>query len=62
MSGSFISTEQLAEKLCVKPNTIRTNLCLKGHVYGLKPTKLPNGRLLWSADAVHALLNSEVPA
>lgn len=62
MTNSFISTEQFAEKLHIKPNTVRTKLCKDGHVFGLKPTKLPNGRLLWSVEAVEALLNGEVSA
>lgn len=59
---STLTTEQLADKLHIKPNTVRTNLCKHGHVYGLKPIKLPNGRLLFCADAVNALLNGEVSA
>lgn len=57
-----LTTEQLAEQLHIKPNTVRTKLCKDGHVFGIKPTKLPNGRLLWSADAVNALLNTEASA
>ena len=51
------STEVLAEHLSIKPQTIRAALCRDGHYPGLRPIKLPNRRLLWSADAVNALLS-----
>lgn len=51
------STEVLAEHLKIKPQTIRAALCRNGHYLGLRPIKLPNRRLLWSADALSALLN-----
>jgi hypothetical protein len=50
------STEELAELLLVKPQTIRAALCREGSYYGLMPVKLPNRRLIWSADAVNAML------
>jgi|GEM_PF-6996400 len=40
-------TSELARRFGVKPDTIRRNLCVKGHFMGLKPLKLPNQRLLW---------------
>lgn len=58
-STQTLTTDQLSEKLHIKANTVRTKLCKDGHVFGMKPTKLPNGRLLWSADAVNTLLNGE---
>lgn len=42
-----IPTETLADRFFVKPDTVRRSLCVKGHFLGLKPVKLPNGRLLW---------------
>lgn len=51
-----LTTEQFAEALHGKPSTIRTRLCKTGSFYGIKPIKLPSGRLLWPSDAVHALL------
>jgi hypothetical protein len=54
-----ISTEQFAEAIHGKPSTIRTRLCKNGSFYGIKPIKLPSGRLLWPADAVQALINGE---
>ena len=51
-----LSTEQFAELLHGKPNTIRSRLCKTGSYWGIKPVKLPSGRLLWPADAVQAFL------
>ncbi|PHQ74965.1 MAG: hypothetical protein COB82_03005 [Marinobacter sp.] len=52
----MITTEQLAEKFHVKPNTIRTSLCRKGHWCGLRPVRLPNRFLAWPDDAVERLV------
>ena len=57
---SNLSTEELAAALCIQPQTIRRSLCVQGHYLGLRPTKLPNRRLLWPADAVARLLAGEV--
>lgn len=50
-----ISTEELAALLRLKPQSLRAALCRDGHYFGLRPRKLPNGRLLWPADAVERL-------
>lgn len=49
------STEELAGLLRLKPQSLRAALCRDGHYFGLHPRKLPNGRLLWPADAVERL-------
>lgn len=49
------STEELAAALRLKPQSIRASLCRYGHYMGLIPYKLPNGRLLWPADAMERL-------
>jgi len=49
-------TEQLASSIGVKASSIRTRLCKTGSYFGLKPQKLPNGRLLWPSDSVEQLL------
>jgi len=41
------TTRKLAAIYGVEVDTIRRNLCTKGHFLGLKPIKLPNTRLLW---------------
>lgn len=53
----MLTTEQLAEKLHVKPNTIRSALCRTGSYMGIRPTKLPNRFLAWPDDAVERLVD-----
>lgn len=55
MNQPALTTEALARVVGIKPQSIRVALCNKGHYYGLRPTKLPNGRLLWPADALERL-------
>ena len=52
-----LSTEELAAKFRVAIQTPRASLCRKGHYLGLRPVKLPNGKLLWDASEVARLLN-----
>ena len=56
----YVSTQRLAEMLCVRPQTIRAGLCYnKGkHYMGLQPIRLPNHRLLWPADAVERIVRA----
>ncbi len=54
-----LTTNQLAPALGVKPSTVIRSLCVTGHYLGLRPRKLPNGRLLWSAEDLDQLLNEE---
>ena len=42
-----LSTEQLADLFKVKTTSIRVRLCREGSYYGLRPLKLPNGKLSW---------------
>ena len=51
-----ITTKQLAELFGCQPNTIRRGLCVNGHYLGLRPTKLPNHRLLWTEASALQLL------
>ena len=52
----MLTTEQFAEELHVKPNTIRSALCRTGSYLGIRPIKLPNRFLAWPDDAVERLL------
>jgi len=54
-----ISTIEFAKYLGVQPSTIRRAHCLQGHYCGIKPIKLPNRILLWSADEITRLLSGE---
>lgn len=57
-----ISTNRLAATLNVKPQTPRAALCRVGHYLGMRPVKLPNGRLLWDEDEAERLASGEVTA
>ncbi|MCB1918321.1 MAG: DNA-binding protein [Rhodocyclaceae bacterium] len=35
--------------------TLRRSLCCDGHFHGIRPFKLPGGRLLWPADEIDDL-------
>lgn len=59
LNQKTLTTEQFALLAHNNPNTIRTRLCKTGSYYGVKPVKLPSGRLLWPAEQVQALLAGE---
>lgn len=42
-----LNTKELADLTRVESQTIRRSYCVNGHYMGLRPWKLPNGRLLW---------------
>jgi hypothetical protein len=50
-----LTTDELADQLRIKPQTLRAALCNAGAYFGLRPAKAPNGRLLWPADSVERL-------
>lgn len=54
-----IQTATLAQRIGYKSASIRTAVWRNGHFNGIKPVKLPNGRLLWPVDAVERLTASE---
>ena len=60
--NTSITTEALAVRFFVKPNSIRSAYCRDGHYFGLRPTKLPNGRLLWPADALEQIAEKQAGA
>ena len=51
-----ITTENFANSIGCKPSSIRVRLCETGSYFGVKPHKLPSGRLLWPTDAVQQLI------
>lgn len=59
MQNNFYSTAEVADRLKVKPESVRHALCLKGHYMGLRPHKLPNGRWIWAGEEVDGLLPAE---
>lgn len=56
---NFLTTATLAERLGVSPNTVRRGLCVKGEYMGLRPVKLPNGRLLWPEKPLDEILGGK---
>ena len=44
---TYGTTKQFAKKENVKPESIRSRLCLTGSYFGVVPNKRPNGRLEW---------------
>ena len=42
-----VPTEEIAAFNHSKPPSIREHLSRRGHYYGLRPRRLPNGRLTW---------------
>lgn len=54
-----INTRELAMALNRRPQTIRKNLCVKGHTWGLRPCRLSrSGPLLWPVNEVIKLLQA----
>jgi hypothetical protein len=53
------TTETLARRLGLLPQSLRAAICRNGSYYGIKPIKLPNGRLLWPADAFERLTSGK---
>ena len=52
----WISTHELAKLAITTPGTIRVRLCNTGSYFGIRPKKLPNGRLLWPSNSLSLLL------
>lgn len=51
-----LSTATVARRLDLSPRAMRVRLCRTGSYYGVRPRKLPSGRLLWPPDTVDRLL------
>lgn len=58
---NFLSTNEIAEKLKVKPDSVRHGLCADGHYLGIRPIKLSNRRLMWPATEAERVLNRTEP-
>lgn len=54
-----LTTEALAARIGIKPQTLRAALCRQGHYFGIRPTKGLNRLLYWPADAVERLTASD---
>jgi|GEM_PF-580630 len=47
-----LSTAELARQSLATAGSIRVRYCKTGSYFGIRPLKLPNGRLLWPSDAL----------
>lgn len=56
----YVPTIDFAYILGVKSTTIHQNLCLKGHYMGIRPIKLPNGRLMWSKEEIQHIMENNI--
>jgi hypothetical protein len=54
-----LTTNQFAAALAVQPGTVRVRFCRTGSYFGVKPIKLPNGRLAWPSDGPARLYDAE---
>ena len=50
------STATAAAALGIRPASLSTSLWRHGHYCGVRPAKMPNGRLLWPGPEIDALV------
>lgn len=55
-SRPFLTTEELATLMCVRPQSIRKRYMETGSYHGVRPKKLPNRFLAWPNNAVQQLM------
>lgn len=53
--SQYLNTNEFACGLLLRPQSIRKRFNQTGSYFGLKPVKLPNGRLYWPSDAIAQL-------
>lgn len=51
----FLSTDEFAAVMAVDPRSIRKRYSSEGSYHGVRPTKLPNRRVLWPVEEVRQL-------
>jgi hypothetical protein len=49
-------TSEIASDLGIQPESMHARICRTGSYFGIRPQKLPNGRLLWPDDTLDLLL------
>lgn len=55
-AGFQLTTDAFAAQYLVGPQTVRKRLSRHGSYFGIKPLRLPNGRLLRPVDSIKALI------
>ncbi|MEN6079618.1 hypothetical protein ABEV37_06850 [Chromobacterium piscinae] len=56
---STMDTNDFARILGQRSQSIRKAYAMKGTVMGIRPVKLPNGKLRWPTDSVARLMKGE---
>jgi hypothetical protein len=56
-----MTTNEFAAKIGILGSSIHRRTCITGSYYGIKPSKLPNGRLIWPDDADAQLFAQQSP-
>lgn len=54
--GRRLTTAELAAALSLREQSIRKRLWQTGSYFGVRPVKLPNGKLRWPSDSVARLI------
>jgi hypothetical protein len=54
----YFTTREYAHHVGVQSTTVRRRYCMEGHYLGIRPKKLPNGRLLWLEAEVNAIFDA----
>ena len=52
----FLTTEELASMMSVRPQSIRKRYMETGSYHGVRPVKLPNRFLAWPSNTVEQLM------
>lgn len=53
---AFLTTEELASMMAVRPQSIRKRYMETGSYHGVRPVKLPNRFLAWPHNALEQLM------
>jgi len=56
----YLTTEEAAQLLGLRPQTLRKAYSLQGRYFSVTPKKAANRRLYWNADAVNGLIEGSV--
>jgi hypothetical protein len=51
-----VTTNEFAAKIGIQHTSIHRRVCITGSYFGIRPTRLVNGRLIWPDDAVEQLV------
>lgn len=55
----YVSTNEAAELLGLRPQTLRKRYCNTGQFYCIRPIKCQNGKLRWPVDALEQFMEGK---